>query len=317
MWPGCNPINRLPRLDAVEVEHRCLQRLTLLDGGGELRRATADGGVALAARRCARFRDDRRDRAVEPAEGGRQRDNLWVGEEVVPTRAPTATGGRERSAEGAAGGALRGGGASRVVCGGLVSVERGVMSGGVRWVPAHRKGSTASRSSGPPRLSRRTPILVFSYAAPTSASSVTVGLSANAPILSETDLWRLLGGASGRSAGPGNSEAPDSSSSAVTRSSGRILRRAGVFLAARFLVRGRRMTRSSPDAVGTESVLGWAASQRKSGWPDKKRAWPEGWPSLGWPRPEFRFEGPQICFINMPDSGPNLQKICLKIPACS
>ena len=36
-----------------------------------------------------------------------------------------------------------------------------------------------------------------------------------------------------------------------------------------------------------------------------------------WPRPEFRFEGPQICFINMPDSGPNLQKICLKIPACS
>ena len=230
----------------MEVQHRCLQRLTLLDGGGELRRATADGGVALAARRRARLRDYRRDRAVEPAEGGRQRDDLRVGEEVVPTRAPTATGGRERSAEGAAGGALRGGGASRVVCGGLVSVERGVMSGGVRWVPAHRKGSTASRSSGPPRLSRRTPILVFSYAAPTSASSVTVGLSANAPILSETDLWRLLGGASGRSAGPGNSEAPDSSSSAVTRSSGRILRRAGVFLAARFLVRGRRMTRSSP-----------------------------------------------------------------------
>ena len=24
-----------------------------------------------------------------------------------------------------------------------------------------------------------------------------------------------------------------------------------------------------------------------------------------WPRPEFRLEGPQICFINMPDSGPN------------
>eukprot|EP00964_Phaeocystis_antarctica_P143086 scaffold108560_cov72-Phaeocystis_antarctica.AAC.3 len=26
---------------------------------------------------------------------------------------------------------------------------------------------------------------------------------------------------------------------------------------------------------------------------------------VGWPRPEFRFEGPQICFINMPDLGPN------------
>lgn len=26
---------------------------------------------------------------------------------------------------------------------------------------------------------------------------------------------------------------------------------------------------------------------------------------VGWPRPEFRLEGPQICFINMPDSGPN------------
>ena len=36
-----------------------------------------------------------------------------------------------------------------------------------------------------------------------------------------------------------------------------------------------------------------------------------------WPRPEFPFEAPQISFINLPDSGPNLQKIRLKIPACS
>ena len=36
-----------------------------------------------------------------------------------------------------------------------------------------------------------------------------------------------------------------------------------------------------------------------------------------WPRPEFRLEAPQISFINLPDSGPNLQKIRLKIPACS
>ena len=38
---------------------------------------------------------------------------------------------------------------------------------------------------------------------------------------------------------------------------------------------------------------------------------------VGWPRPEFRLEAPQISFINLPDSGPNLQKIRLKIPACS
>ena len=31
-----------------------------------------------------------------------------------------------------------------------------------------------------------------------------------------------------------------------------------------------------------------------------------------WPRPEFRLEAPQISFINLPDSGPNLQKIRLK-----
>ena len=36
-----------------------------------------------------------------------------------------------------------------------------------------------------------------------------------------------------------------------------------------------------------------------------------------WPRPEFRLEAPQISFINLPDSGPNLQKIRLKIPVCS
>ena len=36
-----------------------------------------------------------------------------------------------------------------------------------------------------------------------------------------------------------------------------------------------------------------------------------------WPRPEFPLEAPQISFINLPDSGPNLQKIRLKIPACS
>ena len=36
-----------------------------------------------------------------------------------------------------------------------------------------------------------------------------------------------------------------------------------------------------------------------------------------WPRPEFRLEAPQLSFINLPDSGPNLQKIRLKIPACS
>eukprot|EP00964_Phaeocystis_antarctica_P058354 scaffold34620_cov69-Phaeocystis_antarctica.AAC.1 len=34
-------------------------------------------------------------------------------------------------------------------------------------------------------------------------------------------------------------------------------------------------------------------------------------------RPEFRLEAPEISFINLPDSGPNLQKIRLKIPACS
>ena len=38
---------------------------------------------------------------------------------------------------------------------------------------------------------------------------------------------------------------------------------------------------------------------------------------VSWPRPEFRLEAPQISFINLPDSGPNLQKIRLKIPACS
>eukprot|EP00964_Phaeocystis_antarctica_P023702 scaffold13241_cov60-Phaeocystis_antarctica.AAC.2 len=34
--------------------------------------------------------------------------------------------------------------------------------------------------------------------------------------------------------------------------------------------------------------------------------------SMAWPRPEFRLEAPQISFINLPDSGPNLQKIRLK-----
>jgi hypothetical protein len=54
------------------------------------------------------------------------------------------------------------------------------------------------------------------------------------------------------------------------------------------------------DTVGTGSASQFRLSERQVGW---KPPHPPRTPT--WHRPEFRLEGPQICFINMPNSGLN------------
>mmetsp|Transcript_1170 Transcript_1170/g.2847 ORF Transcript_1170/g.2847 Transcript_1170/m.2847 type:complete len:450 (-) Transcript_1170:208-1557(-) len=62
---------------------RLLKRLTLLDGRGELWRASADGCVPLLTGGRTRSRDRLGDRAVQPLRPRGERDDLRVGEQVV------------------------------------------------------------------------------------------------------------------------------------------------------------------------------------------------------------------------------------------
>mmetsp|Transcript_37921 Transcript_37921/g.83472 ORF Transcript_37921/g.83472 Transcript_37921/m.83472 type:complete len:245 (+) Transcript_37921:1183-1917(+) len=83
-----------------------LERLALLDGGRELRRSSADGLVALAARGSSRSGDDPREGAVGPLEEGGERDDLGVGEEVVQKGLDLVEGVRSTKVEQQHAGAL-------------------------------------------------------------------------------------------------------------------------------------------------------------------------------------------------------------------
>mmetsp|Transcript_13764 Transcript_13764/g.35432 ORF Transcript_13764/g.35432 Transcript_13764/m.35432 type:complete len:425 (+) Transcript_13764:400-1674(+) len=63
-----------------------IERLPLGDSGGKLRRAAADGRVALTTGRSTRARDDVRERPVHPRQKGGERDDLGIGEEVIQER---------------------------------------------------------------------------------------------------------------------------------------------------------------------------------------------------------------------------------------